>query len=441
METVYSFYDIYPKVIKAGTAAVITITALDRHCCFQEGKTYFITVIPRNHITVDVARPDYQIIEAAAVQNALRFSLSSEDEQPLLLVVKDEEKTLCELPVYSVFEDLYGLFPFRGNMHCHSFRSDGIESPELVAANYRKAGFDFLAITDHDFYPPSLEAIAAFEGLDLDFKLFPGEEVHTPRNKIHILNFAGAQSVNQFFRDYPDIYEQEVRAIVQELGLSDSHEDFEYAASTWAFRKIKEFGGMSILAHPNWIVDGAYNFPPRQYLTFLKEKPYDALELINGGNSPYENAQQLAVWHDACCQGSSVPVVGNDDSHGTVNGEWFNIGMTYVLARSAEKEDLIDAIKKGFCIAVERYHDETPHYYGNGRLINLFSFLDKAYFPLHDELCTQEGFFLTAYLQGNPIGEKGLKLLKGQTLKMQKKYFHLSEEVDSTCKLKFHTED
>lgn len=423
METVYSFYDIYPKVVKAGAASPITVTALDRHCFFQEGKDYCVTIIPRNHITADTAAPDYPVIPVKAHENSLHFSACFEEEQPHVILVRDEAKTLCELSVYSVFDDLYGLFPFRGNMHCHSFRSDGIESPELVAANYRKAGFDFLAITDHDFYPPSLEAIAAFEGLDLDFKLFPGEEVHTPRNKIHILNFAGNQSVNQFFRDYPDIYEKEVREIQQELNLSDSQEDFEYAASTWVFRKIKEFGGMSILAHPNWIIDGAYNIPPRQYLTFLKERPYDALELINGGNSPYENAQQLAIWHDACCRQINVPVVGNDDSHGTVNGKWFNIGMTYVLAGSAEKQDLIEAIKKGLCIAVERYHGETPRYYGNGRLVSLFSFLDRTYFPLHDELCAQEGFFLTAHLQGNPVGEKGLRLLKGQTLQMQKKYF------------------
>lgn len=423
METVYSYYDIYPKVIKVGAETTITVAALDRHCFFKEGAEYSVTIIPRNHITVDTARPDYPVLTVTAAQNALRFPLLSEDEQPFVILVREGDKLLCELSVYSVFEDLYGLFPYRGNMHCHSFRSDGIESPELVAANYRKAGFDFLSITDHDFYPPSLEAIDAFRGVELDFKLFPGEEVHTPRNKIHILNFAGTQSVNQFFRDHPKTYEKEVSEIRKELSLSGSHEDFEYAASVWAFRKIHEYGGMAILAHPNWIVDGAYNIPPRQYRTFLKERPYDALELVNGGNSPYENAQQLAIWHDACSQGCSVPVVGNDDSHGTVNGDWFNIGMTYVLARSGEKEDLIDSIKQGLCIAVERYHGETPHYYGNGRLVSLFSFLDRAYFPLHDELCAHEGYFMTAYLQGDPIGEKGLKLMKGQIPQMQKKYF------------------
>lgn len=429
MNTVYSFYDVYPKIVKAGTTAAISIVALDRHCFFGQGAVYTVTVIPMNHITPDDAHPDHVCLRSISRDNRLQFSMQWEEEQPYLLLLREEgqesREPLCTLQIYCLEEDLYGLQPLKGNMHAHSFRSDGVESPELVAANYRKAGFDFLAITDHDIYQPSLDAIAAFEKLELDFKLYPGEEVHAPNNKIHIINFAGRGSVNQFCRDHPDKYKAGVMAIRNELSLSDRHEDFEYASSVWVFRKIREFGGMSILAHPNWIIDGgynAYNIPPAQYAAFLQEQPFDALELINGGNSSFENAEQVAIWHDACCRGCNIPVVGSDDSHGTVNGQWFNIGVTYVLARSNSREALIDAIKKGRCIAVEHYHNETPHYYGNGRLISLFSFLDRAYFPLHDEICAQEGFYMTAYLQGNPIGEKGLRLLKGETARLMGKY-------------------
>jgi PHP domain len=38
---------------------------------------------------------------------------------------------------------------FRGNLHAHSDRSDGIAPPEQVVAEYRAAGHDFLALTDH----------------------------------------------------------------------------------------------------------------------------------------------------------------------------------------------------------------------------------------------------------------------------------------------------
>jgi hypothetical protein len=38
---------------------------------------------------------------------------------------------------------------FRGNLHCHSNRSDGLREPEEVVAAYRDAGYDFLCLSDH----------------------------------------------------------------------------------------------------------------------------------------------------------------------------------------------------------------------------------------------------------------------------------------------------
>lgn len=38
---------------------------------------------------------------------------------------------------------------FRGNLHCHSDRSDGALAPAEVVRAYRAAGYDFVAITDH----------------------------------------------------------------------------------------------------------------------------------------------------------------------------------------------------------------------------------------------------------------------------------------------------
>ena len=38
---------------------------------------------------------------------------------------------------------------FRGNLHTHSDRSDGVASPEQLIAEYRAAGYDILVLTDH----------------------------------------------------------------------------------------------------------------------------------------------------------------------------------------------------------------------------------------------------------------------------------------------------
>jgi hypothetical protein len=38
---------------------------------------------------------------------------------------------------------------FRGNLHCHSSRSDGLLEPEQVVDAYRAAGYDFICLSDH----------------------------------------------------------------------------------------------------------------------------------------------------------------------------------------------------------------------------------------------------------------------------------------------------
>src|SRR4051795_5826969 len=38
---------------------------------------------------------------------------------------------------------------FRGNLHTHPNRSDGMAPPRQVIAEYRAAGYDFLVLTDH----------------------------------------------------------------------------------------------------------------------------------------------------------------------------------------------------------------------------------------------------------------------------------------------------
>jgi predicted metal-dependent phosphoesterase TrpH len=38
---------------------------------------------------------------------------------------------------------------FRGNLHCHSNRSDCLLEPEDAVCPYRDAGYDFICLADH----------------------------------------------------------------------------------------------------------------------------------------------------------------------------------------------------------------------------------------------------------------------------------------------------
>ena len=40
----------------------------------------------------------------------------------------------------------------KGGLHCHTTRSDGAGSPEVVIKHHYDHGYDFLALTDHRIY-------------------------------------------------------------------------------------------------------------------------------------------------------------------------------------------------------------------------------------------------------------------------------------------------
>ena len=68
---------------------------------------------------------------------------------------------------------------WKGNLHTHSTRSDGILSPEEVCRRYRAEGYDFLALTDHfigHYGYPIVDTVPFRAG---DFTTILGAELHS----------------------------------------------------------------------------------------------------------------------------------------------------------------------------------------------------------------------------------------------------------------------
>jgi hypothetical protein len=63
---------------------------------------------------------------------------------------------------------------YRGNLHAHTYHSDGANSVAEMAAEHRRWGLDFGAMTDHNLVNPELAS-----GAHPDFLWLPGEEVTT----------------------------------------------------------------------------------------------------------------------------------------------------------------------------------------------------------------------------------------------------------------------
>ncbi len=435
-------FDIYPKTVPANETSRITIRPLGSHMAFAEGKSYTITVISMTEPVDYVESERYPTTTAAAAGGQLAFDwqFGREQEYVIRVTVNDQQQFVA-LSVYALERDLYDRLPLKGDLHVHSTYSDGAEAPEIVAANYRRAGYDFMVVSDHYEYGGSQAAIGFYRDVPIDLNIVPGEEVHAPKVETHIVNFGGDYSVNELYRQDEAKYFAEVRAIEEGLSIPPEAgrvKPFEYAACLWVYQKIREANGLSIFAHPNWTVE-AYQIGDDMVRWQFANHAFDAYELI-GGLSPKENNMQLAFYHTAKAQGlADFPIVGSSDSHGSVlaryegstigspvdNPYGFNEMKTIVFAYKNEKNDIIDAIRSGYSVAIDEYRGETPRVHGDYRLVSYALFLLGEYFPLHDELCFEEGRAMKAYAAGSePEALDELAFLKGRVPRLMEKYFH-----------------
>ena len=423
MKTELAYYDIFPKVVLSKEPVDITILPLGGHVEFHEGEDYTIRFLPLTESVEPLGEDAYESVVVRPLGGTLRFAHAFSGEQEhYVRVFAADGGTVANLSVYSLLPDLFERIPLRGEFHCHTCRSDGKEAPAVVAANYRKAGYDFLAITDHRKWQPSEEAIQAYEGALIDLTLIHGEEVHAPGNHIHIINFGGSFSVNELAWNDEEAYYREVAAIQQTLAeLPEGVSPLEYAMCLWVVGKIREGAGLAIFCHPHWIAN-VYHVRDAMTRHILANMPFDAFELL-GGQTVAENNMQTALYYELRAQGAVIPIVGASDSHGTVNSHWFGWVNTLAFARSDSLQDIISAVKEGYSAAIEQYPGEQPRAHGAYRMVSYSKFLLDHYFPLHDELCFEEGRAMKDYICGDETALDMLKLTKGRTSRLLSRCF------------------
>ncbi|MDH7568645.1 MAG: hypothetical protein QHJ73_03560 [Armatimonadota bacterium] len=405
--------DATPKVVLAGSTTLVTLRVAG---ALQSGAEYTVRVIPMEWKgDSSVAGPS--TLQVRCEEEALRFpwKFPAEQEYTVEVVSPDGKQRLATARLFAVGPDLFPLRPYKGDLHQHSNRSDGKEEPAYVAAFNRKIGMDFMALTDHRAYRPSLEAIEAFRGLPVDLQMYPGEEVHPPETMVHIVHFGGRASVNERF-DQAD-YKEAVKKLAASLrDLPPGVDPQAYAACLWTFAEIRRLGGLSIFCHPYWVTGNRYNVPEAFIARLFAQRPFDAYEVIGGFwlNESEANALQVARYYYEAAAGRAVPVVGVSDGHGTARGlhGWY---YTLVLARSPQFADVRDAILAERSLGVEQLPGApAPRAFGPFRLVKYASFLMREVMPAHDALCAEEGEAMLAHVAGDPGAANRLKTLQGR---------------------------
>ncbi len=395
----------YPSVVPAGKKTEITIFPRDISRRFRDDTVYEVGIIGLSDDMTHYYDKQPLDLPYRVEGGCLKLEYTFEREQRYELFFRKKGESQESLELYALESDLYSLRPLKGDLHSHSYYSDGNDGVAKVPAGYRAQGYDFFALTDHNRMYTAQWAKKQYEGVALGMHIIFGEEVHTPGSILHLVHAGGKESVcDQYVRD-PDGYEKAVDEIEKNLKNVPAAYRRRIAMAHWACKKIHEAGGIAILAHPFW-KPYKYNVSDEFRDLLFDQKIFDAFELMGGINAPSCNLQ-LALWQEQSRKGNELPVVGSSDSHNHhFENDPFGRRFTIVFAKDNTTESILDAIKKGYSVAGELpiTSNDDVRFYGSLRLVSLAHFLFKYYFNHTLSLCKTEGELMQRYTEGEEVG-------------------------------------
>lgn len=202
---------------------------------------------------------------------------------------------------------------YKGNLHTHTTNSDGDLAPAEIVARYKEAGYDFLALSDHN----KLTRLDAPS--DDRFLLIDGEEITAGHSEIggeiHLVAFNIKERINP-------------REFTEPQKVLDA---------------VRAQGGEVVIAHPCW-----------SGLT-LKElmglEGYLGIEIYNASCFySIGKGHSLSHWDDLLVRGRRIMGYAHDDSHGHFNDHRptdVARASLMVKAPALTKEAIMGALRKG----------------------------------------------------------------------------------------------
>ncbi len=445
MSNLYFKYNVTPRVLLADKQQTVSVVGLDSSMRLYDDNEYLVTLIACDMWEYRDGKVLKEIdctkeFRLYPVNGVLSFQDNFHGEHEWKVRIEQVENTHIpetmrkyhpkkastyklelEFSLYSLREDLYSLRPFKGDLHIHTTGSDGSESPEITAAQYRKYGYDYIAITDHNNMKSSLEAISYYKNVDTALKLFPGEEVH-PCGNLHMINFASEYSVCALAREDAARNEREVLEISKEFKDNDPETAYALAWYKWVCDNIRKAGGVAIYPHPLWRPRGRVNIPLSTTIEILKRGLCDVYEVF-GGTDRNNNRAQVQLSHQMASEGYKLPIVACSDSHDSLEHNYSRFDQAWTVTFAEDANAIPDAVKNGMSVAVDNFVQNDRNIYGNFRLVQYTWFLLENFYETHDELCNAAGQAIIRYVHGDKSQNTIISALEKEIQKFTESFF------------------
>lgn len=174
---------------------------------------------------------------------------------------------------------------YKGNLHMHTTDSDGVLTPDAAFLLYRKAGYDFIAITDHWVQTKNRikDGCLILNGCEWD----TGDMIRTPMFHILGIGMEAPVTLDRFRNPSP-------QTIINAINAA---------------------GGIAILAHPAWSVTDPADCMPLEGLSGAEI--YNSISTLPWNGRRSDSSIYFDIWASG---GKFIPCTAADDSH-YYNGE------------------------------------------------------------------------------------------------------------------------
>lgn len=226
---------------------------------------------------------------------------------------------------------------YKGNLHCHTTMSDGEWTPERAVEEYKNAGYQFLALSEHDLYLDVRETFDR-EGF-ITIPAFEWGAVlycdHGTKKRFQVHHLHGILGTKKMQNEAPKPPYQHMEAIPKR----------EYY-KTWDPVQVAQEMADELKAHGMIVT---YNHPVWSRVTsaeFMDTKGLDALEIYNYcGELESATGDAVMHWDEMLRAGKKIHGFASDDNHNVLEDSFG--GWIVVQASELTHEAIVENFLEG----------------------------------------------------------------------------------------------